>query len=307
MSIYTNVSREQLSGYLRQFSVGDLVSFEGIQAGVENTNYFVKTTLGDYVLTLVESVRPEKVGAILDFVALLANQGLKVAKPITSNSGTLVGELNARPAVLTQRLSGAPIHEPTLAQAAVIGETLASFHLAAAEGRSLESASLLQWCSQAFNKAQAALADDETQLISELIRGFENMPWDKFQSGSVHADLFPDNTLFDQETLSGVIDFYHSCNAPFIYDLAVTLNAWCYDESVGCFYPIKEMRLLEAYEQVRRLNDVERFWLPQMRKLAAMRFWLSRVIAKHESRAGDLISVRNPQGKKGLLLNLTRL
>jgi homoserine kinase type II len=304
MSIYTSVEKEQLESFLESYSIGSLVSFKGIEAGVENTNYFVTTSVGEYVLTLVESVNSAKAIEIVGFQAQLAAAHLKVAAPLQNSAGQLVSELNGKPAVIATRLAGEPVVESTIAQSGVMGGELAKFHRVSLENNAAAPSSLLDWCSGVFGEIESFINPEDAALIKDFLLQFSTMPWSSFESGAVHADLFPDNALFVGDKLQGVIDFYHTMNAPFVYDLAVMLNAWCYSEEVGCFYPVKEMTMLKEYEVIRALSDLEREWLKPMRKLAALRFWLSRLKAHYLSRPGAVVSTRDPVGKRQLLLHL---
>lgn len=304
MSIYTPVQQVELEAFISEYSLGSLVSFEGIEAGVENTNYFVTTSNGQFVLTLVESVSAEQAQRIVAFQSKLAKADLKVAAPVHDNKGNLVGLLNGRPAVIAERLTGKPVEEPTIEQSAAIGLELAKFHTVSAEKSNAETANVIEWCSALFEELKESMGDEDKALIKEFLLRFTNMPWNIFASGSVHADLFPDNALFDGEELKGVIDFYHTINTPFLYDLAVALNAWCYSEEVGCFYPVKEMAMMKSYASIRTLSDDEKNWLKAMRKLAALRFWLSRLKAQIVEREGFVVSTRDPRGKRQLLIHL---
>jgi len=301
MSIYTVVERAQLASYLTGYSIGELVSFEGIEAGVENTNYFVTTTEGEYVLTLVESVSADKLPFILGFVAHLSEAGIAVAQPILTNAGELFGELNERPAVFMRRLNGSPLETPNLNQCAVIGETLAQSHLSASELKPDAYQHIYQWCSEVSARVLPELDEASRYQLKEAVLAAGMIPWAHLPSGPVHADLFPDNALFAGDELAGLIDFYHACSAPYLYDLAVTLNAWCYDEQQQHYDQEKAKALLNSYQTVRPLDEEEQHWLNEMQKVAALRFWLSRLRDKLFPKPGELITVKDPAGKQGLL------
>jgi len=301
MSIYTVVSREELETYLTNYDVGTLRDFRGIEAGVENTNYFVTTSEGEYVLTLVESVGTEKLPFILGFVDHLASSGLACAQPIHLNSGELFGELNERPAVLMNRLNGAPLEVPTLTQAETIGATLAQSHLLASQLPADQYTHLHQWCTETAAPVLTKLDDNLKDLLQHALMDAGEIPWTNLPHGPVHADLFPDNALFDGENLAGLIDFYHACSAPYLYDLCVTLNAWCYDEDKEQYDQAKADALLSSYQAVRPLNEEEKEFLGPMQQVAALRFWLSRLRDKLFPKAGEFVTVKDPAGKQKLL------
>ncbi|MBY4675178.1 homoserine kinase [Marinobacterium arenosum] len=305
MSIYTPVERPELEAYLTHYQVGTLQDFRGIEAGVENTNYFVTTSAGEFVLTLVESVSADKLPFILGFVDHLASSGLACAQPIHLNDSALFGQLNNRPAVLMNRLSGAPLDTPTFNQCSTIGATLARSHQLAGELPVDQYVHLHQWCTETAAPILPLLDDADKDLLQHALMDAGQIPWTNLPQGPIHGDLFPDNALFDGERLSGLIDFYHSCSAPFLYDLAVTLNAWCYDEVSGQYDQTKADALLTRYQARRSLSDEEQQWLPAMQQVAALRFWLSRLRDKLFPKDGALVTVKDPAGKRGLL-NLLR-
>ncbi|MGB0466617.1 MAG: homoserine kinase [Pontibacterium sp.] len=306
MSIYTVINRSQLEAYLTEYEIGTLISFQGIEAGVENTNYFVSTSQGEYVLTLVESVPAEQLSFILGFVSHLGQHDLAVAQPVLNRGGALCGTLNDRPAVFMNRLAGKPLDIPNLAQCAVIGETLATSHRAADALQPEHYQHLYQWCSEASARVLPHMEAQDKHLLQEAVMAAGLIPWTQLPQGPVHADLFPDNALFDGDKLAGLIDFYHACTAPYLYDLAVTLNAWCYDEQKAVYDANKANALLAGYETVRLLNAEEKRWLTEMQKVAALRFWLSRLRDTLFPKAGELITVKDPNGKKLLLQQLNR-
>lgn len=301
MSIYTVVSHEQLETYLSLYDVGTLQSFRGIEAGVENTNYFVTTNQGEFVLTLVESVGVEKLPFILGFVDHLASRGMECAQPVHLNTGELFGELNDRPAVLMNRLAGGPLEIPTLGQCQSIGAAQAHAHQLATELPADQYTHLHQWCTETAAPILTKLDAQQKDLLQHALMDAGNIPWTNLPTGPVHADLFPDNALFDGESLSGFIDFYHACSAPYIYDLCVTLNAWCYDEEAGLYDQEKADALLAAYQATRPLNEEELQHLAAMQQVAALRFWLSRLRDKLFPKEGEFITVKDPAGKQSLL------
>jgi len=301
MSIYTVVSHEQLETYLLNYNVGTLVSFKGIEAGVENTNYFVTTSEGEFVLTLVESVGNEKLPFILGFVDHLALSNLACAQPIHLNNGDLFGELNERAAVLMKRLNGGPLEVPTVGQCETIGKVQAQAHLLASELPADNYTHLHQWCVETAAPLHEKLNEAQEALLQQALMAAGEIPWTNLPTGPVHADLFPDNALFDGEQIAGLIDFYHACSAPYIYDLCVTLNAWCYDEDAKQYDQQKADALLAAYQSVRPLNEEEQAQLPAMQQVAALRFWLSRLRDKLFPKEGEFITVKDPAGKQGLL------
>ncbi|EAR59633.1 homoserine kinase [Neptuniibacter caesariensis] len=304
MSVYTSVSFAELASYLEHYNVGALSHYEGISAGVENTNYFVDTDQGRYVLTLVESVSAEKLPFILGLVDHLAVNNLPCAQPIHLNSGELFGELNDKPAVLMNCLSGAPLTKPNNQQALVIGEALAKFHQLSSRLPVEEYSHIPQWCNELGAKLFEKLSKADQDFLSDALMATGEIDWTTLPAGPVHADLFPDNAMFDGNQLSGLIDFYHACSTPYLYDLCVTLNAWCFDEQLNQFDQDKAQQLLASYEDVRPLDPIEHALLPIMMQTAALRFWLSRLRDYHFPTAGEDVTQKAPEGKQRLLKGL---
>jgi len=302
MSVYTEVDQLTLSQYLTEYDAGALCHFEGITAGIENTNYFVTTTRGDYVLTLVESLPEGELDTVLGFVQQLHRKQVPCAFPVLRRDGAAYGILHQRPAVLMPRLAGAPISSTLLSQCETIGQVLAQCHNAV-EDQAAEY-SLYQWCVDTADKVQHALTPDDKDLLRKALVVCEKIGWNALPTGLIHSDLFPDNALFDGDTFSGIIDFYHSCTAPYLFDLSVTLNAWCYDEDNEHYADDKAAALLQAYEKERCLAPDEKFCLPAMQVMAALRFWLSRERDRVFPKPGAMVSVKDPAGKKRLLAYL---
>lgn len=301
MSVFTSVSQSELMNYLTNYDVGDLENYEGISAGVENSNFFVNTDQGQFVLTLVESVEAERLPFILGLVDYLSENGLACAQPIHLNNGELFGTLNYKPAVLMQRLEGEPVHSPNKQQATVIGKALAKFHQLSSALDKEHYTHIPQWCSELASTLYPKLEKQQQTLIQTTLLEAGDMDWTTLPSGPVHADLFPDNAMFAEDKLTGLIDFYHSCSAPYLYDLCVTLNAWCYDELSSEFDDKQAQVLLDAYQEVRPLDPMEAEYLPTMMRTAALRFWLSRLRDYHFPTSGEQVTQKSPKGKESLL------
>lgn len=306
MSVYTSVSFSELEQFLTHYTIGKLIRYEGISAGVENSNFFVDTDQGQFVLTLVESVSESELPFILGLVDHLAQNGLPCAEPIHSNEDELYRSLNGKPAVLMKKLSGAPLASPNMAQAAVIGRTLAEFHELSRSLPLEHYVHIPQWCNELAVKLFPKLDKDTQHLLQESLMEAGNLDWTTLPSGPVHADLFPDNAMFSEDSLSGLIDFYHACSTPYLYDLSVTLNAWCFDESREQFDSAKAQRLLSSYREVRPLDEMEQVLLPAVMRVAALRFWLSRLRDYHFPAAGEQVTQKDPAGKQALLSTLVK-
>jgi homoserine kinase type II len=302
MSVYTKVTADDLSRWLRSYSVGTLVEFRGILAGIENTNYVVTTTLGRYVLTLFERLGASELPFYLNLMAHLARHGIPCPAPLAANDDRLLGELNGKPAALVSFLSGQSFERPSVAQCAAVGGTLARMHLA---GQSFPEPMENPHGPRHWRRRAAAVRpflppDDAELLAAEIDYQFQfrfvDLPF-----GAIHADLFRDNVLFDGERIGGVIDFYFACTDLWLFDLAVTLNDWCVTAS-GEFESERCMAMLRAYHAERELTIAEQGAWPVMLRSAALRFWLSRLYDFYLPRPGELTHAHDPEQFRQILL-----
>ncbi len=298
MAVYTEVADDALGAFLNNFDIGQLVRKTPIAEGVENSNYRIDTTTNSFILTLFEKrVREEDLPFFMALTGYLAKQGLPVAAPVADNNGEIIKRLAGRPATIVQFLNGRPHMTPSENDCAKLGAVLASLHSSApgfAQER-VNPLSLNGWlelanaCRAGADRCAAGLAaaiDDECKFLSAS--------WPSaLPRGVIHSDLFPDNVLFDGDEISGVIDFYFSCTDCFAYDLAVCINAWCFDEN-GEFQPENAKNLVASYSVGRRLNSEERAALPILLRGSALRFLLTRLYDWLNQVKGALVTVKNP-------------
>ena len=298
MSVFTPVSESQLAAWLKTFSVGTLVALEPIAAGIENTNYFVTTTQGRYVLTLFERLPAAQLPFYLGLMAHLARHGIPCPAPIADLSDRYLSDLNGKPAALVTRLPGASVERANVGHCAALGALLARMHLA---GRSyagyLENPRGIKWWRSAavevwplLDRARQQLLDEELQFQSQ--HRFPDLP-----RGPVHADLFRDNVLFEEGRVSGVIDFYFAGVDCLLYDVAVCANDWCLADPHldAALDPERTAALLGAYQALRAPSAPERDAWPVLLRAAALRFWLSRLFDYHQPRPGQLVRVHDPE------------
>lgn len=300
MSVYTVISKAELKEFLTDYNQGELLHFEGISAGIENTNYFVDTDKGRFVLTIFEHHTIDELGYFLNIMAFMAEHNIPTAHPKATLSGGYLKTLKNKPAALVERLVGSGVDNPNLKQVEVMGEQLAKFHLAGkdfTEQRDNDRA--LDWMEQTFNQLKDKLTDDETSLIEAEIKHQLTLNWSNLPQGVIHADLFCDNALFDGDKLSGIIDLYYACNSILLYDLAVMVNDWCrskneQDELDFEYDQQKINSMMNAYQSVRVLTEAEKQAWPTILRLAALRFYLSRLKDLHQPRAGEMTQTKNP-------------
>lgn len=298
MAVYTTVDEESLDAFLRAYDVGVAVSVKGIAEGVENSNYLLMTDQGRFILTLYEKrVDPDELPFFLGLMDHLAAKDVRCPTPIAGRDGKALRKLCGRPAALISYLDGVwpmriePFH------CAGVGKALATMHLAGADFamRRDNALSLPGWralfdrCAPHADEVASNLA---AELGDELDVIERNWP-DGLPDGVIHADLFPDNVFFQRETLTGLIDFYFACNDLLSYDIAICLNAWCFEVD-GAFNITKARHLLRSYRNVRPLSDGELEALPLLARGAALRFLLTRLYDWQNQVEGALVKPKDP-------------
>jgi homoserine kinase type II len=304
LSVYTPISQAELSQWLRGYSLGRLESFEPVEAGIENTNYFVTTSQGRYVLTLFERLPAAELPFYLDLMAHLARHGIPCPAPIADLADRYLGELNGKPAALVTRLAGRSVERPGPAECAELGMLLGRMHLAARSYSAyLENPRGPKWWRFAARAVLAFLDEEASSLLeSELAFQAEHRLPD-LPRGPVHADLFRDNALFTDARVSGVVDFYFAGVDRLLYDVAVCANDWCLADAPADLRLERgrTSALLAGYHAVRPLSGPERDAWPVMLRAAALRFWLSRLYDFHLPRAGVLVHAHDPQHFRRIL------
>jgi homoserine kinase type II len=299
VAVYTEVSDEQLDAFLADYDIGELMSFKGIAEGVENTNYMLHTNRGYFFLTLYEKrVDPKDLPFFIGLMEHCAARGLNCPQPVKNRSGNSLGKLAGRPAAIITFLEGISVRRPNNAHCTALGGALAAFHQAG-EGFSIRRPNALGPEGWRKLAAQCAARADEvapglSALIAEEV-AFLSAQWPKnLPAGVIHADLFPDNVFFLGDKLSGLIDFYFACNDLYAYDVAICLNAWCF-EIDGSFNVTKGKALLSNYNAVRPLSGAEIAALPMLARGSALRFLLTRTFDWLNVPPGALVKPKDPK------------
>ena len=281
MAVYTDVSFEDLKLFLAAYDLGEAHVFKGIAEGVSNSNYFLQTSTGSYILTLYEMrVEQEDLPYYLGLMQHLARHGVPCPLPVVSRDGSMTGILNQRPAAILTFLDGVSLRRPTALHCQAAGKAMAAFHAAGMDFPKARSNALgpqgwkklAEDCADSADTVVAGLRD----LIAEEVAALAAIWPANLPQGAIHADLFPDNVLFVNDRISGIIDLYFACNDSLAYDIAVALNAWCF-ESDGAFNLTNGQALVGGYESTRKLTRDEREALPILCRGAALRFLLTRL------------------------------
>ena len=303
MAVFTEVSVDEAGALTQRLGAGDLLALQGIGAGIENTNYFVTTTRGEWVLTLFERLSAEQLPFYLRLMQHLARRGLPVPEPLADAQGDLLHTVAHKPAALVTRLAGHHQLAPDLHHCAQLGGLLARLHLAVADFP-LQQPNLrgLAWWQSIAPQVRPMLAPEQQALLDQELDFQQQVATSAaaaaLQRGAVHADLFCDNVLFDglpgHEKLTGAFDFYFAGTDSFAYDLAVCLNDWCLNADDASLDEARAQALVQAYEQHRALSPAEARLMPAMLRAAALRFWLSRLGDWHLPREASLLQPKDP-------------
>ena len=298
MAVYTEIPDDELAEFIATYNIGDLWSYKGIAEGVENTNYLVHAAAGPFILTLYEKrVDPDDLPFFLGLMDHLAATGFQCPTPVRDREGRMLREVAGRPAALVTFLEGLWIRRPAREHCAALGQALAQFHLAGQSyaGSRANSLSVSDW--RPLMEASGREADSVlTGLAGEMEKELDflegHWPQDLPQ-GIIHADLFPDNVFFMGPEISGFIDFYFACRDALAYDVAICLNAWCF-EADNAFNVTKARAMLKAYTDVRPLTDDEYEALPVLARGAALRFLLTRVYDWLNTSEEALVKPKDP-------------
>jgi len=303
MSVFTPVTDADASALLEHYTLGELELLEGIAQGIENTNFFLTTTTGRYVLTLFESVPREELPFYMGLMDHLATHDILCPAPMKRDDGAFVGEVNGKAAAIVTRLEGEPHMHPDADDCHATGRILASMHVASIEyDAGLANAKGQEWREHFAQVAAPKLSRAENDLIASENR-YQAMHDDSVLPQSIiHGDLFRDNVLWDEHGRGGVIDFYFACDDALLYDLAITANDWCVTKEAA-LDTARAKALVAGYETMRPLTELERELWPVMLRRAALRTWLGRIGYNHFPRDSHMTIPKDHEFSRRLLLH----
>ena len=303
MAVFTSVSEAELRAWLGDYSLGQLLELQAIASGVENTNYFVTTSNGRFVLTLFERLAADELPFYLNLMAHLARHGIPCPSPVANRHNQFLGTLNGKPACIVSRLSGKSTAMPDNAQCAAIGAMLGQMHIAGQSfSQIMPNPRGAAWRAATAPQVRPFLDAEQAALLDSEIALHARQNWAVLPQGVIHADLFRDNVLLEENRVGGLIDFYFACSDALLYDVAITVNDWCMDAD-GTLDAARAQAFLRAYHAVRPLLDSECEAWPLMLRVAALRFWLSRLFDLHLPRDGELIHAHDPRHFERILKN----
>jgi homoserine kinase type II len=299
MAVFTPVTLDDLSQWIKQFPLGKALALKGIASGIENSNFFLTTERGEYVLTIFENLDFEQLPFYVQLMRHLAERGIPVPAPVPNDAGELVVALHGKPATIVSKLDGSSQMAPQPVHCAEVGTVLAKMHLAGRDFPLVQpNLRGLDWWIETVPKVLSYLdADTAALLQSELAfqRDFAaGTTYAQLERGPVHADLFRNNVMFVGERLSGCFDFYFAGCDTWLFDLAVTVNDWCIDLDTGRLDDARVLAMTRAYHAVRPFTAADRAaWQPMLRA-AALRFWLSRLYDFYRPREAEMLTPHDP-------------
>jgi homoserine kinase type II len=293
MSVYSIVSHAQIDQFFSHYPLGEVVDFEGIEDGIDNTNYFVRTSRGEFVLTLFESVSADDLPHVVNLLLYLGNNNLPCPSPQLDKQSSPLRTLNKKQAAVFNRIPGSAALTPSIAHCHEIGLNLGRLHrLTQDYVFPVKGSHDLCWCKAVLNKIDSHLSFTDRALINDELFFQAKHSTANLPGGVIHGDLFRDNALFVDEQLSGLLDFYSAGTGSLLLDIAITANDWCHDN--GELNLEKLAALLRAYEIVRPLEQSEKQHWPAQLRAAALRFWLSRLEHQLYPRAGAITQQKDP-------------
>ncbi|KQQ91926.1 homoserine kinase [Massilia sp. Leaf139] len=299
MAVFTAVTLDELTQWMEQFPLGQATALQGIASGIENSNFFLTTERGEFVLTVFENLSFEQLTFYVQLMRHLAERGIPVPAPVANHAGELVVALHGKPAAIVSKLEGSSQMDPQPIHCAEVGAMLARMHLAARDFP-LQQPNLraLDWWQATMPQVLPYLSPENARLLRDEV-AFQtefaaSSTYARLQRGPVHADLFRNNVMFVGERLTGCFDFYFAGVDTWLFDLAVTVNDWCIDLASGRLDTARVNALLASYRAVRPFTDDEdAAWQPMLRA-AALRFWLSRLYDYHVPRAAEMLTPHDP-------------
>ncbi|NOQ17231.1 MAG: homoserine kinase [Methyloprofundus sp.] len=301
MAVYTSLTSEQINRFLKFYQLPALLHYQGISAGIENTNYLINTKEGDFILTVYEHFSAQQAQCYLNLLQQLAALENYYPEPIKSVTDDVLLQVNNKSVALFKCLDGCSVEVASDAQIIAIAKALARLHLSSAQLEFSETNPKgLDWLQQSAKKVFTLLTYEDAQLLSEELLYQSRFNTQEFEQGVIHADLFKDNALFSGNCLTGFLDFYAACYDTFLLDIAIAVNDWCVDEQ-GVFKQEQYKIFVYTYQQIKPLVENELDALDGFLRRACLRFWLSRLEHKFNPKAGEITLEKSPERFRDLL------
>lgn len=302
MAVFTSINFDELSIWLKQFNLSNLIDFQGISSGVTNTNYLITVEDAKFILTIFEDTQFDDLSFYIDLMSFLSKNHILCPQPILNKNKKYLSLLKNKPALLVSFLNGSEKEDVDIGNCFEVGRALANFHIKAEKfTQKRENSRNLSWIKATHENLLNLLSEDDNKIIQDEFAFQKDNFNDNLAQGIIHADLFIDNVLFDKDKVSGMIDLYYACTDKYIYDISVALNDWCIDNS-GEIDIEKMKSFLKGYDSLRKLEEEEVEALPAQLRLAALRFWVSRLYDFHYIRKGEDITIKDPNHFKDILI-----
>jgi len=303
MAVYTSINSSDLNDWIEKFNFKDIVNFKGISSGVTNSNYLIQTAHSNYILTIFEHNNIEELPFYIDLMTYLAKENFLCPRPIENKNGQALGLLKEKPALMVSFLDGKEKAIRSPKSCYLVGQYLAKLHLTANNFPQLNKNTRgLDWVSDMYLNLKKYLSLEDQGILELEINYHKEMDKVELPEGIIHGDLFRDNVLFLNDKISGFIDFYYACNEKFIYDIAIAINDWCIDQD-GQINKSMFLEFIKGYRSERKLTDNEQEYLNVSLRLAALRFWLSRLEDFYNAKEGEITSIKDPKHFKDILLD----
>jgi len=303
MAVYTSINSSDLNDWIEKFNFKDIVNFKGISSGVTNSNYLIQTAHSNYILTIFEHNNIEELPFYIDLMTYLAKENFLCPRPIENKNGQALGLLKEKPALMVSFLDGKEKVIRSPKSCYLVGQYLAKLHLTANNFPQLNKNTRgLDWVSDMYLNLKKYLSLEDQGILELEINYHKEMDKVELPEGIIHGDLFKDNVLFLNDKVSGFIDFYYACNEKFIYDIAIAINDWCIDQD-GQINKSMFLEFIKGYRSERKLTDNEQEYLNVALRLAALRFWLSRLEDFYNAKEGEITSIKDPKHFKDILLD----
>ena len=303
MAVYTSINSKELCDWLERYDFNDFVDFKGISSGVTNSNYLIKMSHSNYILTIFEHNNIEELPFYVDLMTYPAKHNFLCPSPVENMNGESLSLIKNKPALMVSFLKGKENSLRDADSCYLVGEHLAKLHLISNKfPQSNKNTRNLNWMLKMQLKLKKYLSLEDQELLTLEIDYHKKKSMDELPEGIIHGDLFRDNVLFYDNEVSGFIDFYYACNDKFIYDIAIAVNDWCIDEDGKIDKSILES-FINGYQSIRKLTDKERKYFKTGLRLAALRFWLSRLKDFYNAKEGEITSIKDPNHFKNILLD----
>jgi len=301
MSVYTILKNKHIKEILSLYNIGSLKSFDGISDGITNTNYFLNTDKGKYVITIFEDIKKTKVTKYLKLMNFFSKKGLCAPEIMITKSGDVLTTVEKKPCSIMQKLSGKTVNESNSTLCKSLGEVIGTFHNFSQQYQGVISNSRdIEWIEKTSKKIEDHLQPNQLNLIKHCSKVFKKIFSSNLPSGVIHSDLFRDNVLASNNKITGIIDYYYSFNGPLIYELAVIANDWCVNKN-GSINAIKYHSFIKSYNSVRAITKKEMKQMNNAMIAAGLRFYLSRLVDMIFPKVGEITHIKDPSTFENIL------